>query len=50
VVYDAAAQRSEIVLLDARAEGLPQLARIPLRNHVPLGFHCGYTRKAFLPA
>ena len=49
VVYDAAAQRSEIVLLDARAEGLPQLARIPLRNHVPFGFHCGYTRKAFLP-
>lgn len=50
VVYDAAAQRSEIVLLDARAEGLPALARIPLRNHVPFGFHCGYTSKAFLPA
>ena len=50
VVYDAAAQRSEVVLLDARAEGLPQMARIPLRNHVPFGFHCGYTRKAFLPA
>ncbi len=49
VVYDAATQLSEIVLLDARAEGLPALARIPLRNHVPFGFHCGYTRKAFLP-
>ena len=50
VVYDAASHSSEIVLLDARREGLPQVARIPLRNHVPFGFHCGYTRRAFLPA
>lgn len=50
VVYDASSRSSEIVLLDARQEGLPQVARIPLRNHVPFGFHCGYTRRAFLPA
>lgn len=50
VVYDAAARRSDIVLLDARRDGLPQVARIPLHNPVPFGFHGGYTQRAFLPA
>jgi all-trans-8'-apo-beta-carotenal 15,15'-oxygenase len=50
VVYDAARHRSDVVLLDAREEGLPEVARIPLQHHVPFGFHGGYTRRGFLPA
>ena len=49
VVYDARRHRSEVRLLDARREGLPEVAAVPLRNHVPFGFHCGYTPRAFLP-
>ncbi|MCH8544348.1 MAG: carotenoid oxygenase family protein [Alcanivorax sp.] len=44
VVYDAATHRSEVVLLDARSETLGEVAAVPLRNHVPFGFHCGYTK------
>lgn len=50
VVYDAASDRSEVVLLDARSRQLEEVAAVPLRNHVPFGFHCGYTSRAFLPA
>ncbi len=42
VVYDADTHRSEVVLLDARSENLEEVAAVPLRNHVPFGFHCGY--------
>lgn len=49
VVYDARRHRSEVVLLDARDPDLKQVARVPLRNHVPFGFHCGYVEEAFLP-
>ena len=48
-VYDAWQHRSEIRLLDARKPGLPEVAAIPLRQHIPFGFHCGYTGCAFLP-
>lgn len=48
-VYDAWQHRSEIRLLDARKPGLPEVAAVPLRNHIPFGFHCGYTERAFLP-
>ena len=48
-VYDAWEHRSEIRLLDARKPGLPEVAAIPLRKHIPFGFHCGYTEAAFLP-
>jgi all-trans-8'-apo-beta-carotenal 15,15'-oxygenase len=49
VVYDARDHCSEVVLLDARDEALSEVARVPLRNHVPFGFHCGYVEEAFLP-
>jgi all-trans-8'-apo-beta-carotenal 15,15'-oxygenase len=50
VVYDAREHRSDMVLLDARSPELVQVARVPLRNHVPFGFHCGYVAESFLPA
>lgn len=43
-VYGAATHRSEIVLLDAQT--LAEVAAVPLRNHIPFGFHCGYTADA----
>ena len=41
VIYDAGTQRSELLVLDARnlAE---EIAVVPLKNHVPHGFHCAY--------
>ncbi|KAF0804742.1 lignostilbene-alpha,beta-dioxygenase [Alcanivorax sp. S71-1-4] len=50
VVYDARSHHSEVLLLDARSAALEEVAAVPLRNHVPFGFHCGYTSRAFLPA
>lgn len=49
MVYDAARHASEVVLLDARADGLPEVARIPLDHLVPFGFHGAYSEQAFLP-
>ncbi|MBC7173656.1 MAG: carotenoid oxygenase family protein, partial [Polyangiaceae bacterium] len=43
-VYDAARAKSEVVLLDAQT--LEDVAAVPLRNHIPHGFHCGYTTDA----
>lgn len=42
MVYDARQHRSEVVLLDARSRELGEVAAVPLRHHVPFGFHCGY--------
>lgn len=43
-VYDANTNRSDIMLLDAQT--LEDVAVVPLRNHIPFGFHCGYTTDA----
>jgi all-trans-8'-apo-beta-carotenal 15,15'-oxygenase len=48
MVLDTQARRSEVVVVDA--ETLQQeIAVIPLRHHVPFGFHGGFVRKTFLP-
>lgn len=39
LVYDARTHHSELQLLDADSPGLDPVARIPLRHHVPFGFH-----------
>lgn len=44
-VYRAATHTTDIVVLDAKS--LEELALVPLRTHIPLGFHCGYTARAF---
>ncbi len=49
VVYDARKHASEVILLDARGAGLELVTRVPLRNHVPFGFHCGYVADNLLP-
>lgn len=46
VVYNAATAKSEVLLFEAAT--LEEVARIPLRNHVPYGFHCGYTSRSFV--
>ncbi|MDP2227965.1 MAG: carotenoid oxygenase family protein, partial [Moraxellaceae bacterium] len=45
-VYDAARHGTDIVVLDART--LEDVAVVPLRHHMPFGFHCGYTARAFV--
>lgn len=44
-VYRAASHTTDIVVL--HAETLDELAVVPLRTHIPVGFHCGYTSRAF---
>ncbi|MEM9257489.1 MAG: carotenoid oxygenase family protein, partial [Pseudomonadota bacterium] len=41
VVYDAATERSELMILDAHGMA-DEIAAVPLRNHIPHGFHCSY--------
>nr|WP_290511710.1 carotenoid oxygenase family protein [Alcanivorax sp.] len=33
-------------MFDART--LDEVAVVPLRNHVPFGFHCGYSPRSFI--
>jgi len=42
VIYDAATQLSQLMILDA-ASMADEIAVVPLKNHIPHGFHCGYT-------
>lgn len=42
VVYDAVSERSELMILDAHTMA-DEIASVPLRNHIPHGFHCGFT-------
>ena len=42
VVYDAGTELSELMILDA-SNMTDEIASVPLRNHVPHGFHCGFT-------
>jgi all-trans-8'-apo-beta-carotenal 15,15'-oxygenase len=46
MVYDARDHSSEVVIFDAR--NLEEVAVVPLKNHVPFGFHCGYSPKSFV--
>jgi all-trans-8'-apo-beta-carotenal 15,15'-oxygenase len=45
-VYDATEHRSEIAILDADLQRVR--AVVPLRNHIPHGFHCGYVDQRFV--
>jgi all-trans-8'-apo-beta-carotenal 15,15'-oxygenase len=45
IVYDAAKHRSDVVILSSDLQA--ERAIIPLRNHVPHGFHCGYVDRRF---
>jgi all-trans-8'-apo-beta-carotenal 15,15'-oxygenase len=42
VIYDASTELSELMILDA-ATLADEIAVVPLKNHIPHGFHCGYT-------
>jgi all-trans-8'-apo-beta-carotenal 15,15'-oxygenase len=42
VIYDATTELSELMILDAESLS-DEIAVVPLRNHVPHGFHCGFT-------
>ena len=42
VIYDASTELSELMILDANTM-CDEIACVPLKNHVPHGFHCGYT-------
>lgn len=46
MVYDARDHTSEVVIFDART--LEEVAVVPLKNHVPFGFHCGYSPRSFV--
>lgn len=46
MVYNAASNRSEVVLFDAQT--LQEVALVPLRHHVPYGFHGGYSSRSFV--
>lgn len=46
MVYDARKHLSEVVVFDART--LEEVAIVPLQNHVPFGFHCGYSPRSFI--
>ena len=42
VIYDANTELSELMILDARSLS-EEIAVVPLKNHIPHGFHCGFT-------
>ncbi|MFS8808300.1 carotenoid oxygenase family protein, partial [Synechococcus sp. R6-10] len=43
VVFDAASQRSQVVILEAADLTAGPVARIPLRHHIPYGLHGSFT-------
>lgn len=49
VVYDAAEDRSDVVILDARDVAADPVATIPLPARVPFGFHGNWVRDAVTP-
>lgn len=46
VVYDAYRHLSDVVIFESTGQ-MQEIARIPLKNHVPFGFHGGYTTQSF---
>jgi 8'-apo-carotenoid 13,14-cleaving dioxygenase len=49
VVYDAAADASELCILDAQDISGPEVARIELPQRVPFGFHGNWVPDASVP-
>lgn len=41
IIYDASTELSELMILDAESMA-DEIAVVPLKNHIPHGFHCGY--------
>nr|MCM0593980.1 carotenoid oxygenase family protein [Gloeotrichia echinulata DEX184] len=48
LVYDAAYQRSDVVILDARDLKQSPIARLHLKHHIPYGLHGSFSSKVFL--
>jgi all-trans-8'-apo-beta-carotenal 15,15'-oxygenase len=48
LVYDAACDRSDVVILDARNFNQGPIARLHLKHHIPYGLHGNFTSKVFL--
>jgi all-trans-8'-apo-beta-carotenal 15,15'-oxygenase len=42
VIYDASTELSELMILDAESLA-DEIAVVPLKHHIPHGFHCGFT-------
>jgi all-trans-8'-apo-beta-carotenal 15,15'-oxygenase len=49
VVYEAADQRSDVVILDARDLLKGAIARLHLKHHIPYGLHGNFTSEVFVP-
>jgi all-trans-8'-apo-beta-carotenal 15,15'-oxygenase len=41
VIYDTSTEKSELLVLDAESL-TDEIASVPLRHHIPHGFHCGF--------
>ncbi|MDJ0735972.1 MAG: carotenoid oxygenase family protein [Nostocaceae cyanobacterium] len=48
VVYDAAAHRSDVVILDARDLNQEPIAKLHLKHHVPYSLHGNFTNQVFV--
>jgi all-trans-8'-apo-beta-carotenal 15,15'-oxygenase len=48
LVYDAADQRSDVVILDARDLNQGAIARLHLQHHIPYGLHGSFTSEVFV--
>ncbi|MBD2211696.1 carotenoid oxygenase family protein [Nostoc linckia FACHB-104] len=48
LVYDAAHQRSDVVILDARDLHKGAIARLHLQHHIPYGLHGSFTPEVFI--
>ncbi|MCX7594213.1 MAG: carotenoid oxygenase family protein [Fischerella sp.] len=48
LVYDAACDRSDVVILDARNFHQGPIARLHLKHHIPYGLHGNFTSEVFL--
>ncbi|BAY97339.1 Retinal pigment epithelial membrane protein [Tolypothrix tenuis PCC 7101] len=48
LVYDAAHQRSDVVILDARDLHKGAIARLHLQHHIPYGLHGSFTPEVFV--
>lgn len=49
LVYDAAYQRTDVVILDARSLETGPVARLHLKHHIPYGLHGSFTPEWFGP-
>lgn len=49
IVFDAAHDRSDVVILDARDLNRGPIARLHLKHHIPYGLHGNFTPQLFMP-